>query len=178
MNSSLRSFENKTPHLGTNVYVDPSAVIIGQVDIGDDCSVWPMAVIRGDVDSISIGSACNIQDGAVLHVTHDGPYTPGGGPLILGHGITVGHQAVLHACTVEDYCLIGMGALILDNVHIEDHVLVAAGSIVAPGKRLDRGYLYRGNPAKAIRKLTHKELEHLNYSADHYVRLKNRYLTP
>ena len=178
MNNAIRTFENKTPRLGNDVYVDPNAAIIGDVVIGDDCSIWPMAVIRGDVHSISIGSACSIQDGAVLHVTHDGPYTPGGRPLILGHGITVGHKAVLHACTIEDYCLIGMGALILDNVHLEDHVMVAAGSIVAPGKRLERGYLYLGNPAKAVRKLSSPELEHLNYSAEHYVRLKNRYLNP
>lgn len=176
MNEKLRCFENHSPRLGKKVYIDPSAAVIGEVDIGDDSSVWPMAVIRGDVNSISIGSSCSIQDGAVLHVTHDGPYTPGGRPLILGKGITVGHQAVLHACTIEDYCLIGMGALILDNVHIEHHVMVAAGSLIPPNKRLESGYLYLGNPAKALRKLTEKELEHLEYSAAHYVRLKDRYL--
>jgi carbonic anhydrase/acetyltransferase-like protein (isoleucine patch superfamily) len=178
MNNPLRTFENNTPSLGKDVYIDPKAVVIGNVSIGDDSSVWPMAVIRGDVNSITIGSSCSIQDGAVLHVTHDGPYTPGGRPLFLGNGITIGHQAVLHACTIEDYCLIGMGALILDNVHIEAHVLVAAGSVVAPGKRLERGYLYLGNPAKAVRKLSAQELEQLNYSAEHYVRIKNRYLNP
>jgi carbonic anhydrase/acetyltransferase-like protein (isoleucine patch superfamily) len=135
-----------------------------------------MAVIRGDVHSIAIGSSCSIQDGAVLHVTHDGPYSPGGKALILGHGITVGHQAVLHACTVDDYCLIGMGALILDGAHLKQHVMVAAGSVVAPNKTLESGYLYLGNPAKAFRKLTEQELEFLAYSAEHYVRLKNRYL--
>ncbi|RUR12331.1 gamma carbonic anhydrase family protein [Legionella sp. km772] len=178
MNDNLRAFENKTPRLGKHVYIDPKALVIGDVLLGDDSSVWPMAVIRGDVNSISIGPACSIQDGAILHVTHDGPYTPGGRALILGKGITVGHQAVLHACTIEDYCLIGMGALILDDVHIESHVMVAAGSIIPPGKRLESGYLYLGNPAKAIRKLTIKELEHLDYSAAHYVRLKDRYLKP
>ena len=176
MNDPIRAFENTLPRLGKDVYIDPKAVVIGDVVIGDDSSVWPMAVIRGDVNSISIGSSCSIQDGAILHVTHDGPYTPGGRALILGNGITVGHQAVLHACTIEDYCLIGMGALILDNVHIEHHVMVAAGSVVAPGKRLESGYLYLGNPAKAVRTLSAKELEQLNYSAEHYVRIKNRYL--
>lgn len=176
MNDALRTFEQKRPHLGERVYVDPKAVVIGDVTIGDDSSIWPMAVVRGDVHSISIGSACSIQDGAILHVTHDGPYTPGGNPLILGNGITVGHQAVLHGCTIEDYCLIGMGALILDNVLIKKEIMIAAGSVIPPGKVLESGYLYLGNPAKAIRALSNKEIEQLYYSAEHYVRLKNRYV--
>jgi len=176
MNESIRSFQDKKPSLGKRVYIDPKSVIIGDVILGDDVSVWPMAVIRGDVNSIKIGNACSIQDGAVLHVTHDGPYTLGGTPLTLGQGITIGHQAVLHACTIDDYCLIGMGALILDAVHINHHVMIAAGSIVTPGKILESGYLYLGNPARAIRKLTDKELEQLEYSAQHYVRLKDKYL--
>lgn len=176
MTYSIRSFENQLPQLGKRVYIDPQSTVIGKVTLGDDVSVWPMAVIRGDVNSIRIGNECNIQDAAVLHVTHDGPYTPGGRPLILGKGITVGHQAVLHACTIDDYCLIGMGALLLDGVHVQHHVMIAAGSVVSPGKVLETGYLYLGNPARALRKLTEVELEHLDYSANHYVRLKNRYL--
>jgi carbonic anhydrase/acetyltransferase-like protein (isoleucine patch superfamily) len=176
MNHSIRPFQNKMPKIGKKVYIDPQAVVIGDVVIGDDSSVWPMAVIRGDVNSITIGSACSIQDGAILHVVHDGPYTPGGIPLILGNGITVGHQAILHGCTIEDHCLIGMGALILDGVYIQKHVMVAAGSVAAPGKILESGYLYLGNPARPIRQLTKKEIDQLEYSADHYVRLKNKYL--
>lgn len=173
---AMRSFQNKNPILGKGVYLDPKSVVIGDVTLGDDVSVWPMAVIRADVNHITIGSACSIQDGAVLHVTHDGPYTEGGKPLILGKGVTVGHQAVLHGCTIDDYCLIGMGALILDAVHIQHHVMVAAGSVVTPGKVLESGHLYLGNPARAVRKLTDKELEQLEYSAAHYVRLKEKYL--
>jgi carbonic anhydrase/acetyltransferase-like protein (isoleucine patch superfamily) len=176
MNNAIRPFENKTPHLGKDVYIDPQAAVIGDVVIGDDTSIWPMAVLRGDVNTITIGSACSIQDGAILHVVHNGPYTPGGIPLILGNGITVGHQAVLHGCTIDDYCLIGMGALILDGARIEKHVMVAAGSIVTPGKVLESGHLYLGNPARVLRPLTVKEIEHLEYSAAHYVRLKNKYL--
>jgi carbonic anhydrase/acetyltransferase-like protein (isoleucine patch superfamily) len=176
MNPTIRDFQGKLPTLGARVYIDPQSAIIGDVTLGDDVSIWPMAVIRGDVNFIKIGNACSIQDGSVLHVTHDGPYTSGGKPLILGQGITVGHHAVLHGCTIDDYCLIGMGALILDNVHVEHHVMVAAGSIVTPGKVLESGYLYLGNPARAVRKLTETELEHLEYSAQHYVRLKNKYL--
>ncbi|MFI4962902.1 MAG: gamma carbonic anhydrase family protein [Legionellales bacterium] len=176
MSDSIRSFQGVFPVLGARVYIDQKSVVIGDVTLGDHVSVWPMAVIRGDVNYITIGSACNIQDGAILHVTHDGPYTKGGKPLILGNGITVGHQAVLHACTIDDYCLIGMNALILDGVHIEHHVMVAAGSIVAPGKILASGHLYMGNPARSARKLTEQELEQLEYSAAHYVRLKDTYL--
>ncbi|WP_454784413.1 gamma carbonic anhydrase family protein [Legionella sp. WA2024007413] len=176
MNDSIRSFQGKSPSLGQRVYIDPKSVLIGDVSLGDDVSVWPMAVLRGDVNSIKIGNACSIQDGAILHVTHDGPYSSGGQPLILGQGITIGHQAVLHGCIVDDFCLIGMGALILDAVHIPHHVMVGAGSLVSPGKVLESGYLYLGNPARAIRKLTQQELEMLEYSAQHYVRLKDKHL--
>ena len=178
MNDPIRIFQNKKPILGQGVFIDPTAVIIGDVQIGDDTSIWPMAVVRGDVNSIKIGSSCSIQDGAVLHVTHDGPFTAGGKPLILGTGITIGHQAVLHGCTVDDYCLIGMGALILDGVHIKSRVMVAAGTVVSPGKVLEKEYLYLGNPARCVRKLTINEIEQLEYSAAHYVRLKNKYLSP
>lgn len=176
MNQAIRSFENKTPELGERVYIDPQAAVIGQVRLGNDVSVWPMAVIRGDVNEIIIGEACNIQDAAILHVTHDGLFTPGGIPLILGEGITIGHQAVLHACRIDDYCLVGMGALILDGAHLEHHVMVGAGSLVPPGKRLRSGYLYLGNPVREIRPLTEPELTNLNYSAEHYIRLKDKYL--
>lgn len=178
MTLSIRDFQGKSPVLGLKVYIDPQSTIIGDVTLGDDVSVWPMAVIRGDVNSIKIGNACSIQDGAVLHVTHDGPYTSGGKPLILGQGITVGHHAVLHGCTIDEYCLVGMGALILDGVHIQHHVVVAAGSVVSPGKILESGHLYLGNPARAVRKLTDRELAQLEYSAQHYVRLKDQYLNP
>jgi carbonic anhydrase/acetyltransferase-like protein (isoleucine patch superfamily) len=176
MSHSIREFQGKTPNLGDRVYIDPQSVVIGDVCLGDDVSVWPMAVIRGDVNYISVGSACSIQDGAILHVTHDGPYTSGGKPLLLGNGVTVGHKAVLHGCTIDDYCLIGMGALVLDGVHVAHHVMIAAGSVVPPGKKLESGYLYLGNPARAVRKLNEKELEQLEYSAKHYIRLKNFYL--
>ena len=176
MNDSIRGFQEKFPTLGQRVYVDPHSVVIGDVELGDDVSVWPMAVIRGDVNSVKIGNACSVQDGSVLHVTHVGPFTPTGQPLILGQGITIGHKAVLHGCTIDDYCLIGMGALILDAVQIQHHVMVAAGSVVTPGKVLESGYLYLGSPAKAVRKLTAQELEQLEYSAQHYIRLKNKYL--
>lgn len=174
---ALRPYQNKSPSSGQRVYIDDSACVIGDVSLGDDVSVWPMAVVRGDVNFIRIGDACNIQDAAVLHVSHDGPYTPGGTPLILGKGVTVGHQAVLHACTIQDYVLVGIGAIVLDGAEIEHHVLLGAGSLVPPGKRLVSGHLYLGNPVKAVRQLRADEIQSLEYSAQHYVRLKNNYLT-
>lgn len=170
-------FENKSPTLGEQVYIAPSATVIGDVSLAKDVSVWPTAVIRGDVNRIMIGQGTNIQDAAILHITHDGPFTPGGRALILGDWITVGHRAVLHACTIDNYCLIGMGALLLDDVHVEEKVMIGAGSLIPPGKRLKSSHLYMGSPAKLIRELTEKELAHLEYSAKHYIRLKNKYLS-
>ncbi|STX27845.1 transferase [Legionella beliardensis] len=172
----IRSFENKSPLIGKGVYIDPSATVIGDVHLANDVSVWPMAVIRGDVNTITVGEGTNIQDAAILHVTHNGPFTPGGRALVLGKGITIGHRAVLHACTIDDHCLIGMGALLLDDVHVEERVIIGAGTLVPPGKHLRSGYLYLGNPAKPIRELTESELAHLEYSAAHYIRLKDKYL--
>lgn len=177
MTNLIRSFDNKNPSLGKQVYIDPQSAVIGDVTLGDDVSVWPMAVLRGDVNSITIGHSCNIQDGAVLHVTHDGPYTSGGKPLILGNCITIGHHAMLHGCTIDDLCLIGMGTIVLDAAHIKQHVVIAAGSLVPPGKILESGYLYLGRPVQAVRKLSINEIEQIEYSAQHYIRLKDKYLS-
>ncbi|MGH8282230.1 MAG: gamma carbonic anhydrase family protein [Gammaproteobacteria bacterium] len=161
--------------LGERVYVHDTAQVIGQVSLGDDVSLWPFTVARGDVNSIIIGARSNIQDQSVLHVTHDGPYSPGGFSLVIGEDVTVGHKCLLHACSIGDRCLIGMGTIVMDGAVIESDVLLGAGSLVSPGKRLESGQLYRDNPARKIRPLTSKELEMLRYSAAHYVRLKNRY---
>jgi len=133
-------------------------------------------VVRGDVNRIRIGARSNIQDLSVLHVTHDGPYSPGGFPLKIGRDVTVGHRCILHACSIGDCCLIGMGSTVMDGAVIEDEVLLGAGSLVSPAKRLASGHLYRGSPAQQIRPLTEREREMLGYSSDHYVRLKNSYL--
>ncbi|GGI90469.1 gamma carbonic anhydrase family protein [Legionella impletisoli] len=178
MSNPTRPFEDFSPTICDGVYIDPSAAVIGNVHLAEHVSVWPMAVIRGDVNRIEIGSSTNIQDAAILHVTHDGPYTPGGEPLIIGNGVTIGHKAVLHACFIGNFCLIGIGAIILDKVVVGDHVLIAAGSLVPPGKELRSGYLYMGNPIQEVRALTQKEKDNLEYSSAHYVRLKNKYLQP
>lgn len=176
MTNNIRSYKNIYPTIANKVYIDPQACVIGQVILGDDASIWPMAVVRGDVSTINIGERTNIQDGAILHVTHDGPYSNGEGPLTIGDDVTVGHQAMLHACTIGNRCLIGMSAIVMDNVVIENEVLLAAGSIVPPNKRLEARSLYRGNPAKRVRDLTQDEIEMLAYSAQHYVKMKNEYL--
>jgi carbonic anhydrase/acetyltransferase-like protein (isoleucine patch superfamily) len=174
---TLSRYLNDSPTLGARVYVAPSAAVIGKVTIGDDSSIWPMAVARGDVHSIRIGARTSIQDGSVLHVTHDGPYALGGRPLIIGNDVTVGHRAVLHACTIGNACLVGMGALILDDVETEDFVMIGAGALVTPGKRLETRGLYVGSPARRVRDLTQKEVEFLTYSAAHYVKVKDNYLS-
>jgi carbonic anhydrase/acetyltransferase-like protein (isoleucine patch superfamily) len=173
---SLRAFKGILPTLGARAYVDPAATVIGDVALGDDVSIWPGAVLRGDVNHIHVGARTNIQDGTIVHVTHDGPYSPGGFPTLIGEGVTIGHAAVIHACTIEDYCLIGMHAVVLDGAVIKKHGFVGAGSVVPPGKVVGEGELWLGNPAKCVRMLTDKQIEQLHYSADHYVRLKDAYL--
>jgi carbonic anhydrase/acetyltransferase-like protein (isoleucine patch superfamily) len=175
---NIRPYMDSLPRLGANVYVDPAALVIGDVELGDDASLWPFAVARGDVHYVRIGARTNVQDGAVLHVTHDGEFTPGGFPLIIGDDVTIGHGAIVHACTVKDACLIGMNATVLDGVVVSRHSMIGAGAVVTPGKVVGEGELWLGNPARCARKLSADEIERLYYSAQHYVKLKNRYLDP
>ena len=172
----LRYFKNSQPVVGKNVFIDDSAVVIGDVIIGDDVSIWPTTVVRGDVESIRIGDGTNVQDGTVLHVSHAGDYSAEGHPLTIGKGVTIGHRAVVHACTVGDYCLIGIGAIIMDDAVLEDYVMLGAGALVPPGKKLEGGYLYVGAPAKQVRPLKESEKEFLEYSYKHYIHLKDEYL--
>lgn len=168
----IRSFKNITPQIHSSAYVDETAVVIGDVHIGKATSVWPLSVIRGDIQSIRIGEQTNIQDGSILHVTHGSEFsTPQGRPLLIGNQVTVGHKAVLHACTIHDLCLIGMGSIMLDGAVAEEHVMLGAGSLVPPGKILQSGYLWLGNPVRKARELTAKEREYLAYSAKNYCKL-------
>nr|WP_305891366.1 gamma carbonic anhydrase family protein [Methylomonas sp. SURF-1] len=173
---AIRIYKGKSPRVGERVFVDDAAIVIGDVELGDDVSIWPTSVVRGDVESIKIGSGTNVQDGAVLHVSHAGDFSPNGHPLTIGRGVTIGHRAVVHACTIGDYCLIGIGAIVMDDAELGDYVMLGAGALVAPGKKLESGFLYVGAPAKQIRALTDAEKQFLEYSAKHYVRLKNDYL--
>jgi carbonic anhydrase/acetyltransferase-like protein (isoleucine patch superfamily) len=173
---ALRNYLGACPVLGARVYVDECAVVIGRVTLGDDVSLWPFVVARGDVNRIEIGARTNIQDGSVLHVVSDSPAIPGGMPLIIGEDVTVGHKAMLHAAQIGHRCLIGMAAVVLDGAVIEDEVIVAAGSVVPPRKRLASHGLYMGNPARRVRSLSAGEIGRLLYSATHYVKVKDEYL--
>lgn len=173
---AIRTYQQFTPQLGARVFVDPSAVVLGDVEIGDDSSVWPLVVIRGDMHSIRIGERTSVQDGCVLHITHAGPFNPSGYPLNIGDDVTVAHKVTLHGCSIGNRVLIGMGSIVMDGVVIEDEVVLGAGSLVPPGKRLVSGFLYMGSPAKQARPLSDKERSYFRYSADNYVRLKDQHL--
>jgi carbonic anhydrase/acetyltransferase-like protein (isoleucine patch superfamily) len=172
----MKSFRGKMPQLGERVWVDESAVIIGDVTIGDDSSVWPLVAIRGDMHSITIGARTSIQDNSCLHITHASTYKPEGYPLSIGDDVTVGHMAMLHGCTVGSRVLVGMGTTILDGAVIEDEIIIGAGSLVPPGKRLESGFMYMGSPVKKIRLLNEKEIEYFQYAGLNYVKLKDEYL--
>ncbi len=172
---SIRSYQGKTPQVHASAFVDDTALLIGDVAVGADSSVWPMCAIRGDLMPIRIGERTNIQDGAVLHVTADSRFAPGGFALEIGDDITVGHGAILHACTLENTCLIGMRATVLDGAVVSKHVIVGANSLVPPGRHLESGFLWLGSPVKKARPLNDEELEFLAFSAAHYVELKNRH---
>ncbi len=173
---SLISFRDTTPELGDRVMIDPLALVLGDVVLGDDVSVWPGAVVRGDMHRIRVGARTSVQDGAVLHITHASDYNPDGYPLTIGEDVTIGHQACLHGCTLGSRILVGIGARLLDGAVVEDEVVIGAGTLVPPGKRLDSGYLYVGSPARAVRELTEQERTFFRYTAANYVRLKDEYL--
>lgn len=177
MNKHLRPYLDTYPTVAFNVFIDSSSVVIGDVRIAEDVSIWPLAVLRGDVNYIEIGARTNIQDGSVLHVTHKSASNPEGNPLIIGEDVTIGHKVMLHGCTIGNRVLVGMGSIVLDGVIIQNDVVIGANSLVTQGKKLESGYLYVGSPAKAARKLTESELEHLRYSANNYVKWKNDYLS-
>ena len=174
--TSLRSFQGNIPNIGHRVLIDPSAVVLGQVTLEDDVSVWPQVAIRGDMHRIRVGARTSVQDGSVLHITHAGPFNPEGWPLDIGCDVTIGHSAVLHGCTLGNRVLVGMSATVMDGAVVEDDVVIAAGALITPGKRLRSGYLYAGSPAREVRQLSEKELAYFTYSANNYVRLKDQHI--
>ena len=175
----IRDFEQWSPDVDLAAYIDPQATIIGQVTLAADVSVWPQVVLRGDVNSISIGQRSNIQDGSILHVTHASEYFPDGAKLEVGDDVTVGHNVILHGCTVESECLIGMGSTVMDGAVVKAGSMIGAGALVTPNTQLESGYLWLGSPAKKVRLLSEKEREYIHYSAKHYVRLAEKhFLSP
>ena len=176
MDHSIRSHAGISPNLGPRVFIDVAATVIGNVTLGEDSSIWPGAVIRGDMHSISIGCRTSIQDNAVLHISHASDFNPGGWPLNIGDDVIVGHGAILHGCIVGSRVLVGNGAIINDGAVIEDEVIIGAGCVVPPGKRLQSGNVYVGTPCKQLRAVTDKEKLFFTYSPANYVKLKDQYL--
>ncbi|TWX71108.1 gamma carbonic anhydrase family protein [Colwellia demingiae] len=174
--TNIRPYKGILPSIGSDNYIDESAILVGDITLSDDISIWPLVAARGDVNTITIGSRTNIQDGTVLHVTRKSPENPQGNPLIIGSDVTVGHKCMLHGCQLGDRILVGMGAIIMDGAVIEDDVFIGAGSLVPPNKTLVSGYLYVGNPVKQARLLKESESAFLKQSAINYVELKNEYL--
>ncbi|WP_394173114.1 gamma carbonic anhydrase family protein [Thalassotalea litorea] len=175
-NSKTRSYRNTAPKLGLNVYIDSSSVIVGDILIGDDSSIWPLVAARGDVNIIRIGKRTNIQDGSILHVTRRSESNPEGHPLIIGDDVTIGHKAMLHGCQLGNRILVGMGSIIMDGTTVEDDVIIGAGTLVPPNKTLESGFLYVGNPMKKARALKESEMAFLKQSAQNYVQLKDEYI--
>ena len=174
---SLSPYLDSAPSLGANVFVHDSAQVIGDVTLGADSSVWCNAVLRGDVHRIVVGACSNVQDLTMGHVSHRNPGKPEGSPLLIGDYVTIGHSVILHGCQIGNECLIGMGSIVMDDAIVQDRVMLGAGSLVSPGKVLESGYLYIGRPAVRQRVLTGAEIAYLKYSAEHYVRVKNHYVT-
>ncbi|PMH45373.1 gamma carbonic anhydrase family protein [Vibrio sp. 10N.286.49.B3] len=174
--SSLRRYKGVQPTIGANVYIDSASVLVGDIVLGDDSSIWPFVAARGDVNHIRIGERTNIQDGSVLHVTHKNKQNPTGYPLLIGNDVTVGHKVMLHGCEIHDRVLVGMGSIILDGAIIEEDVMIGAGSLVPPKKRLESGFLYIGSPVKKARALKESERTFLLTSSANYVQNKNDFI--
>ena len=176
MSQNIRSYLDTTPQIDESCYIDPMGIVVGDVVLAENVSVWPFAVIRGDVNSIRIGKNSNVQDHAMLHVSHKKADKPNGSPLIIGEDVTIGHHVTLHGCTIGNRVLIGINSIILDDVIIPNDVMIGAGTLVPPGKVLESGWLYVGSPAKKARPLTEKEMAFLSYSAQNYVKVSRNYL--
>ena len=166
--SNVRPYLDQHPQLGQRVYIDEAARVIGDVVLGDDVSVWPFTVIRGDVNYVRIGDRTNVQDGTVMH-------TDMGWPLTLGKGVTVGHNAMLHGCSVGDHSLIGIGAVILNGAKIGKHCIIGANTLIAEGKEIPDGSLVVGSPGKVVRELSEQQKKMLEANAAHYVHNAQRY---
>jgi len=172
----LHKFKDITPNIGKNTWIAPSADVIGEVECGEECSIWFGCVVRGDVNYIKIGSRTNIQDLSMIHVTHYKKADKSdGNPTVIGDDVTVGHRVMLHGCTIEDACLIGMSATILDGAVIAKESIVGAGALVTKNKKFPPRSLIVGSPAKVVRELTDDEVKELYASASRYVEFKKDY---
>lgn len=174
MSGLIRAHHGVTPSIAPSAFVAETAVVIGDVVIGEESSIWYGCVLRGDDNSIRIGSRTNIQDGTIVHINHEREGAAGTKTTI-GSDVTIGHMALIHACTLEDGCFIGMKACVMDGAVVESGAMVAAGALVTPGKRVKRGELWAGGPARLMRRLTDTELTYFSYTARHYAELAASY---
>lgn len=180
MPSLILPYRGVTPRIHPDAFVAETATIIGDVEIGPRASIWYGCVLRGDVNKIRVGAGTNLQDGTIVHVNHDrnGDYrqTGGGMPTLIGDNVTVGHQVLIHACTIESDAFIGMAAVVMDGAVVEGQAMVAAGALVTPGKKVAKRELWGGRPAKLMRALSEQELADLPYLAEHYQETAASYL--
>lgn len=175
--SNIRPFKDISPQIAKSAYIDESAVVIGDVKVGEDSSIWCTCVLRGDVNSITVGQRTNVQDGSILHVTHKNPLKhPEGYPLTIGNEVTVAHHVSLHGCTLEDQCFVGMGSIVMDGAVVQTQSMIGAGTLVPPGKVIETGWLYIGSPAKKFRELTEEEMNSFSKLADNYVNYSRDYM--
>jgi carbonic anhydrase/acetyltransferase-like protein (isoleucine patch superfamily) len=174
MPALIRPHHGVTPTIAASAFVAETAVIIGDVTIGEQASIWYGCVLRGDGNFIRVGARTNIQDGTIVHVNHEREGAAGT-RTIIGADVTIGHMALIHACTLEDGCFIGMQACVMDGAVVESGAMVAAGALVTPGKRVKHGELWGGSPAKLMRKLTESELKYFSYTVEHYIEMGASY---
>jgi carbonic anhydrase/acetyltransferase-like protein (isoleucine patch superfamily) len=172
---AIRPYRGILPVLGPGAWIDETAQVIGQVELGEDVSVWPFVLIRGDVNRIRIGARSNVQDASIVHVSRPHAGNEAGWPTLIGEDVVIGHRVALHGCTIRDRVLVGIGATVLDGVEVQSDVIIGAGSLVTPGKTLESGYLYVGSPARRSRELTPEERERIPRMAGDYVRLQREY---
>jgi len=160
----IKAVEGKTPQFGSNCYLAENATLVGDIQMGDDCSVWFQAVVRGDVHFIKMGNKVNVQDGAIIHCTYQKA------PTTIGNNVSIGHRAIVHGCTIHDNVLVGMGAIVMDKVVVEENVLIAAGAVVLEGSRLESGHIYAGVPARKVKALSAEQFK------DTIERIANNYV--
>jgi carbonic anhydrase/acetyltransferase-like protein (isoleucine patch superfamily) len=172
---ALRPYRDILPQLGPGAWVDETAIVIGDVELGADVSVWPFVLIRGDVNRIRIGARSNVQDASIIHVSRPSPGNEQGWPTIVGEDVVIGHKVTLHGCRIADRVLVGIGSIVLDGVEVESDVIIGAGAVVTPGKKLESGCLYVGSPARRTRELTAQERARIPKMARDYVALKAEY---
>ncbi|MFT6105876.1 MAG: carbonic anhydrase/acetyltransferase-like protein (isoleucine patch superfamily) [Rickettsiales bacterium] len=178
---NILTYRGIIPKIESSAWVAPNAIVSGDVVIGKNVGIWFGCSIRGDVSKIRIGDDTNIQDNSVIHVTRanhvQNKTGDAGGPTIIGKGVTIGHGAIIHACTIEDYSFVGMGSIVMDLARIEKYGMLAAGAVLTPGKIIKSGQIWAGNPARYFRDLTQKERDYIETSATNYVELMMEYKT-